>query len=217
MRIKDILLSLIRNQMTVYILVTTSLFNDCKIREQQYRQGISSLQKHVANTDYKVIIIENNGKRNTFLDDFGYDVLYTGNNSLPIENKGVKELRDIFDCISIYDIQDDDFIVKMTGRYVLENTSDFFTKLQLIKTNTYDCIIRYGSYCIDDIDNINDCITGLIGMRCKYILNILNLTTHECVEWKWAEATHAIPTERLCKLPRLGINMWTEHQVDGIV
>lgn len=47
------------------------------------------------------------------------EVYYTLNNNVQTNNKGYKELQDILDCIVKYNINDSDFIVKMTGRYIL--------------------------------------------------------------------------------------------------
>ena len=106
-------------------IITTSLIEGEKYekRKEQYINGIEKaidLTNNIANL--KMIIIENNGKRSTFLDNFkqeNIDIFYTNNNLLNIKNKGVKELKDILDCINFYDIKDDELIIKMTGRYVL--------------------------------------------------------------------------------------------------
>ena len=62
--------------------------------------------------NYKIIVVENNGKRDTFLDMLNCEVYYTENNFKQTGNKGVKELHDILDCIDKYNINDSDFIVK---------------------------------------------------------------------------------------------------------
>ena len=72
----------------IYFIVTTCLYNDCKIREQQYTNGINKLKELVQDLNienYKIIIVENNGLRNTFLNNFGCDVHYTNNNFLSIK------------------------------------------------------------------------------------------------------------------------------------
>ena len=56
-----------------YFLITTSIFNDSDVRKLEYIQGISQLLNGIIQneiTNYKVIIIENNGfEKKTFLDD----------------------------------------------------------------------------------------------------------------------------------------------------
>ena len=67
----------------------------------------------------KPIIVENNGLRETYLDELSCDVVYTTNNVSNFAHKGVNELLDIKEVINKYNIQDDDIVIKLTGRYKL--------------------------------------------------------------------------------------------------
>ena len=54
----------------IYFIVTTSIFNNCSIRKNQYIEGINKLKKIIQDLifeNYKIIIVENNGKRDKFL------------------------------------------------------------------------------------------------------------------------------------------------------
>jgi len=185
----------------IYILVTASLIlKDFEIRQKQYTAGINCVKKYFNNG--KIIIIENNGKRDTFLNDFGVDVFYTDNNKYTT-NKGGTELKDINDCINYYNINDDDFIIKITGRYLLIENSNFVNHVKHI--NKYDCLIQYGSFITPQKNKMNDCITGLIGMKCKYVKQIEYPLNHECVEWNWAKVTYQIQDDKICNLDKLGI------------
>jgi hypothetical protein len=163
------------------------------------------------NIDSQIIIVENNGKRPTFLDQFinknqNIHIFYTNNNFINTKNKGYKELMDVLDAIAFFNVQNDDFIVKITGRYIFQKDTEFFNKL--VAENNYDCILRYGPYYAPDENKINDCITGLIGLKCKYIKNINLPNENECVEWKWALATHEIQHEKKCIMTKLGIHIF---------
>jgi hypothetical protein len=155
--------------------------------------------------EVQVILIENNGSRTTFLDTVGCPVYYTNNNSIVTENKGIKEYQDIMDCIRHYNISDTDFIVKMTGRYILQDDCDFMKIVKNLHTTPYDCIIKYGSYQNPSLTQVEDCITGLIGMKCFYIKHIEKPKENECVEWKWAKATYLIHPSKIRSLSQLGI------------
>jgi hypothetical protein len=194
----------------IYFIVTTSLFNDCILRKTQYINGINILKQTIQNLNienYKIIIVENNGIRNTILDMLGCHVYYTSNNFLQINNKGVKELQDVLDCIEKYNINDTDFIVKMTGRYILNNNSEFMNIIKNIHNTKYECVIKYGSYCNPVNYKMDDCITGLIGMSCFYVKQIVKPNENECVEWKWAKVTHNIDNEKIYLVNNLGINI----------
>ena len=174
----------------LYFIVTTSLFNECLIRKEQYINGINKLKKIIQDLNilnYKIIIVENNRKRYTFLNMLDCEVYYTENNFLQTKEKGVKELQDIIDCIDKYNINDTDFIVKMTGRYILNDNSEFMNVIKNINNSNYDCVIKYGPYYKPVNYKMNDCITGLIGMSCYYVKLIEKPNENECVEFKWVK------------------------------
>lgn len=201
----------------IYFLVTCSFIDKHKIpyvikvpedyRMKEYLNGINTIlniSKYIP--DSKVIIIENNGKRNTVLDHYtGCSIFYTNNNMIPTNNKGIKELKDIRDCIEYYRIDDDDFIVKLSGRYKIIDPSPFIESLKSLEG--VDCILRYGSFNKPSDTRVKDCITGLIGMRCKYVNQIEEPHENDPVEWKWAWVTYGIPRERILALTKLGLYM----------
>ena len=182
--------------------ILTTCINDLNdpIRKEQYTRGINSVLSYIKNMkNCRVIIVENNGKRPTYLDNFGVDVLYTKNNSLGNE-KGTTELLDVLDCIKTFNISDEDFVVKMTGRYYLNTSSQFMDEIVKLDSST-ECIIHYGSHLKSN--DINDCITGLIGMRSKYIQKITRGINP--IEHSWAKTSHEIPPSKVRVLKTLGI------------
>ena len=200
----------------IFVIITTCIFNNCNIRKNQYIQGINSIKSVFANNNIncKMIIVENNGKRDTFLDYLGLPVLYTNNNKLNTSDKGYKELQDIFDCINEFKIDNENFIVKFTGRYLLHSSSVFIKILKEYNNNDndndnkYDCLIRYGAYFNEAPKyKVEDCVSGLIGMKCKYMRLVKQPEEHkECVEHNWAKATNLINNEKICILRSLGID-----------
>lgn len=174
----------------IYIIITTSLIKiDYELRKKEYIKGIYNIiekTKHIKNIKY--IIVENNGLSNSFLDEFNSicNLLYTNNNKYDTTNKGIKELFDIKECISKFNINDDDFIVKFTGRYYIKDNSEFIKTLEILNDDNYDCIIKHASF-IKNLFNINDSVTGLIGMRCKYVKLLYIPNESQCIEWVWAE------------------------------
>lgn len=192
----------------IFIIVTTSLIqNDFNLREIQYTMGITKLLKSIDTTmNIKVVIVENNGVRSTFLNNFLCDILYTENNKIVTRNKGIKELKDIFDCINYFKIDDNDFIVKITGRYILEDNSKFIELINNYSNYNTDCIIRFGCFSGELENRKETCVTGLIGMKCKYVKQIKMPTEeYECVEWNWAKV--AVSLDNVIELDTLGINI----------
>ncbi len=190
-------------QQPIYFIVTASLGEtitilpgqflplDKKIRMSQYRRCITRLVEVTARMDAKIIIVEGNGKRKTELDEFGLDVFYTNNNRLKTGNKGMKEHLDILDCMTYYNITDSDFVVKMTGRYFVHYNSSFI-KIVAEPNFQQDAVIKFGSF-LKPVDyQMEDCITGLIGMRARYIRSIRVPQETEAIEWCWARASYMI-------------------------
>jgi len=196
----------------IYFIVTTCLTKtDFLIRKNQYISSINKLISITSHLNKRIIIVENNGSRNTFLNTLGPPVIYTINNFIETKNKGIKELKDVLDCIDILKIKDDDFIVKITGRYLLSDDSHFIKKLNDLDSENIDCIIKYGSYMKPLNYKVEDSITGLIGMRCKYVKNVeMPCGEEHCVEWNWGKTAMTIPDENvyIIKDPNiLGINI----------
>lgn len=193
----------------IYFIITTSIFNKCYIRKMQYINGIKQITKIIKDLNienYKIIIVENNGVRNTFLNMFDCEIYYTKNNFLQTNNKGYKELQDILDCIDKYNINDTDFIVKMTGRYILNDNSEFMNVIKNMHTK-YDAVIKYGSYNNPVNYKMDDCITGLIGMSCFYVKQIKKPNENECVEWNWGKVTKLIEDNKIYIVNVLGIHI----------
>lgn len=156
----------------IYIIITTSINNKVGIqdnnhRQTRYNESIQQLLEFTKNIeDVYPIIVENNGIQQTFLDDLNCDVCYTNNNALQFPHKGENELLDIKEVIHKYQIQDDDFIIKITGRYRLLS-SDF---INLVKNNlnTYDAFVKFFDVCTLQYV-VDDCILGLFSIKCKYL------------------------------------------------
>ena len=155
----------------IYLIITTSINNrygvlNDEIRKSRYIDSISSTLKLIENdTLIKPIIVENNGLRDTYLKDLKCDVVYTNNNSIIATHKGINELMDIKHIINKYEINDDDFVIKLTGRYKILN--DKFFSLLNQNTDKYDVFIKFFNVCTKEY-MYDDCVLGLLALKCKY-------------------------------------------------
>jgi hypothetical protein len=152
----------------IYLIITTCVDNKYGLigvedRKKRYIDCIGSVLGFIKNNPLITpIIVENSGKKNTFLDDFGCNILYTNNNLISKE-KAINELQDIKDVICTYNIKDDDMIIKLTGRY---NTLDDSFLKQAVTTD-YDAIIKF--FNVSTLEYLeNDCVLGLLAVKCKY-------------------------------------------------
>lgn len=202
--------------MAIWVIITTSLIDsniagkDFKTRRNEYISGITKILKQFQGCN--IVIVENNSilsrpihiiPHKTFLNDFRIPVLYTRNNKYITRNYGMKELLDVFECINHFGIPDNDFIVKITGRYLLAEESNFVNEVK--KLQDTDAIIRYGAYYNPPQQKDTNCITGLIGLRCKYVKQIEIPDEDTFVEEKWAKKISELEDSKVCVLKQLGI------------
>ena len=155
----------------IYIIITTSINNKVGIQNMTHRQNLyiqcitRTLRLINNELDIKVIVVENNGNRKTYLDDLNCDVCYTDNNKFNCIHKGENELLDINEVINQYKIKDDDIIIKQTGRYKILNLNF----INLIKNNSqYDAFVKFYNVCTTQY-MLNDCVLGLFAIKCKYL------------------------------------------------
>lgn len=160
----------------IYLIITTSIQNrilsslNQEERKQQYLSSISHTLS-ILPKEIKPIIVENNGKRDTFLDHFKHynqsvPVIYTDNNQYQFKNKGINELLDVKEVIEKIKIKDNDIVIKLTGRYLL--TSPLFLNEIIEKETKYDAFIKFYGSCSLKYE-IYDCILGLYGIRAVYL------------------------------------------------
>jgi hypothetical protein len=171
----------------IYFIITTSINNKLGIKNDEHRQNkymdsIQNLLLLIENdTSIKPIIVENNGLRQTYLDNLKCDIVYTNNNVLNFSHKGENELLDIKDIIKQYNIQEEDTIIKITGRYKLLNLNF----INLVKQNNYDAYVKFFNVCTKTYMH-DDCVLGLFAIKCKY-LRKFNYTFMKSAECEFAE------------------------------
>jgi hypothetical protein len=174
----------------IYLIITASINNKFgstvdSQRTQRYIDAISGTLKHLPESIIPVIV-ENNGKRATFLDNFTHlgkpiQVIYTNNNKGQFKSKGVNEFLDVKEVIERVGIKFDDIIIKLTGRYrvlspkffeeVIENQTAYDTFIKFFGT----CSLKYEKY---------DCILGMYAMRTMFLklFNHNTLDNYESAE-----------------------------------
>lgn len=197
----------------MYLIITTSIINKnddnardryiMNHREERYRECIRSVVRVVENNEnIKVIIVENNGSRSTYLDGLGCEVLYTNNNEIRYAHKGLNELLDIKEVIERYNIKDEDMVIKLTGRYKMQDE----TFVRLVKENVerYDAFVKFYNVCTHEFMQ-NDSVLGLYGMRCKYIKS-MNYKCMKSGECEFAEHVRGVvPNDRIMEVKHLGL------------
>lgn len=153
---------------TYFIVNTCILDSEPSLRDEQYKNGISKLIELTKDMEnIQIIIVENNGCNQKYLEDYNNEVncttFYTNNNrNIETGNIGIKELIDVIHCIRRFDIGDDDFIVKMNGRYVLNDDSEFITALKNTVVKTKEVTVTDEAITYDNMVGIIDPNDALI-------------------------------------------------------
>lgn len=183
----------------IYLIITTSINNKfslinsdemCNERRDRYLYAISETLKQLPH-EIKPIIVENNCKRETYLDNFYHHhrqhvkVFYTENNTKQFKSKGTNELLDIKEVIDRYGIEDDDIIIKLTGRY--RSLSSTFFKDIIKNEKNYDAFVKFFDVA-DLMYKQYDCILGCYAIRSKFLklFNHLSIDNYNSAEIAFA-------------------------------
>lgn len=171
----------------IYLIITSSIINKLNYpkedRELRYKESIRQTLSLLPGCIHP-IIVENNGKRNTFLDDFNIPVHYTNSNKLSCFSKGGNEMLDVHAVIKEFNIQDDDIVIKLTGRYSVSN-NEFF-QFVLNNQDKYDSFVKFYNVSTKQFMD-NDCVLGLFAMRCKYLRQFRFTNIYQSPEVQFAQ------------------------------
>ena len=158
----------------IFLIFTSCIHNtrggrvDYEARKQRYITCINIAVEILK--DYpqiKPIIVENSGLSESYLDELNCDVVYTNNNSVDTkEKKGMNEMLDIQYVIEKYNIQDDDFVIKLTGRYRMRDNT--FLEKVINSINEYDIFMRFYNVCTRKKTKF-DCVLGYFAVKSKYL------------------------------------------------
>ena len=188
-----------------------------QMRYKQYVDSVPKVIQFAKELGARVIVVENNGPRETIFDGMGCEVLYTQHNGLQTKTKGTKELLDIWACIRHFQIPDDELIVKVSGRYKIDFEGNFCKELKQYNPETTDCILRYGWYGeMEKEEPHENCLTGLIAMKCKYVKAIQHEDKEmESVEWNWARTSLTLDPQRVVAIKgSIGYRMYEWNTFD---
>lgn len=145
----------------IQVMCTAALIKDSfEVRQKEYVQSLGVL-KHYGYEPYVVEAICPKGP--TFLDNYSQHVCYSNVNNAKLRNKGVNEARSMMVALQQFNFDDNDIIIKLTGRHCF--ASDAFFKI--IQNNPeVDAFVLYP----DQYGNIS---TICFALRCNYFKGML--------------------------------------------
>jgi len=198
--------------MKVYLIITTCINNKVGLvnyeeRKARYLHCIPSAVEQWKSIFLTTpIIVENTQVQPTYLNDIkGANVIYTQNNTNLVWHKGRNELLDIKEVIKQLNIEDNDIVIKLTGRYkVLDN---YFFKLindNLNSSNPCNAFAKFYNVCTQKYTQ-GDCVLGLIATRCKFWKEFNYANNVLSPEVQFARYIHTRSKGHVIKVDNLGL------------
>lgn len=178
----------------IYLIITTSIHNKFGLqnnlkRKEDYVVAITESLLHVPPC-ITPIIVENNGLHATYLDYFMHNgkkvpVIYTNNNKYQFKSKGINEALDIKEVILKMNIQNNDMIIKLTGRYKVLSPLLFNEVIEHEKINAF---VKF--YDVTQLkEEKYNCVLGFYAIRCLYfkLWNCLSIQRYDSAEVAFAK------------------------------
>ena len=120
----------------------------------------------------------------------------------------MKEMLDIQRVCQAFEFDEEDIVIKLTGRYLLENPATFLKSL-IDNQDSYDAFMKFFNICTMSYDPA-DCILGLCGVRYKYLLEFnprYMLEEHSAERVFSAFVRRTIDKDRIFEATHLGLRL----------
>jgi 5S rRNA maturation endonuclease (ribonuclease M5) len=154
-------------------------------RKQQYTRAL----KRVSEFCYKPYIVESCVPGPTFLNDLSTEVLHTLSNNPHLKNKGVNEFVSMIKAFEHWSFNDDDIIVKLTGRYFFQN--DAFLRF-LEDSSDIDCAAKFVTVPAGPTKGVDAVLTGCFAMRCDLFKQMLTFFDYDWLEREMMCVEHVV-------------------------
>jgi hypothetical protein len=144
---------------SIRILCTAALIqNQWELRKQEYCTAINLIKSF----GYPTYIVESCSQGPTFLNDLSENVFYSQSNIAWLRNKGINEALSMLFFLEQCDFDDNDIIVKFTGRYIF--TSNQF--LNIVASHPeIDAFVRFNPF--------GEVYESCYALRFKYLKEML--------------------------------------------
>jgi hypothetical protein len=185
--------------------------------EKRKNQYIRSLQALVS-YGYNPYVVESCAAGPTFLDEYSNNVCYTLSNDARLKNKGVNESVSLLKALEEWNFNDEDIILKLTGRYFLQ--SDKLLRV-LEELDDVAAVAKFGKF------NYPYVLTGCFAMRCDLMKQMYASFDYQklekemiCIEDEVGRYLDALQKKgkKLIRLEHLGVeaNVFRLHALDKL-
>jgi hypothetical protein len=174
--------------------------------EQRKNQYIRALRR-IVEFGYHPYIVESCVQGPTFLDDWSKDTLYSQTNDVSLKNKGVNEFKSLLYAFNDWNFDDDDIIVKLTGRYFFQ--ADAFIR-SLENMDNIDCAAKFVTVPVTGVDAV---LTGCFAMRFGLFKEMLEFFDYDELERAMICVEHVVGPY-LNNLSKKGYNVIRRKKLD---
>lgn len=154
-------------------------------RKQQYTRALTRVNEFC----YKPYIVESCVAGPTFLNDLSSEVLYSLSNNTHLKNKGVNEFVSMIKAFEYWNFNDDDIIVKLTGRYFFQG--DAFLRF-LEDSLDVDCAAKFVTVPAGPTKGVDAVLTGCFAMRCDLFKRMLTFFDYGWLEREMMCVEHVV-------------------------
>lgn len=139
----------------IHILYVSAVIPDqYEWRKREYLESLNKLKSY----NIEPWIIEATNVQSTYFDDLVEHVLYPNQNDLSLRNQGVNEARSIIKVFDQLPFDDEDIVIKLTGRYLLYESTFIDT---ILANPEFDAYIKWDA-------NKWQIFTGCFAMKWKH-------------------------------------------------
>lgn len=164
----------------IYVVSTAALLtNQADHREKEYIQSLRIIKK-LGFTPYIIEACKKKGP--TFFERYTPHVFYSTMNDPVLHNKGVNEGKTMLEGLKAFHFEDDDIIIKTTGRYHF--ISDYFVRMVKNNPNTDAFFLLIAAD--------QQVLTSCFAMRYKHLITMLESFDYNDME------TNMISIETIC-------------------
>jgi|SRR5579862_4787806 len=149
----------------IHVIMTSAVIpHQYEWRKMEYLTGFNAIKSY----GFNPWIIEATKVTSTFYDEISNQVLYPQTNDLSLRNKGVNETMSMRASLPYLPFEDDDIVIKLTGRYHLYSRE--FIHIIEANANDYDAFVCWGKHFVTR----GHVFTGCFAMRWKYFKKIIS-------------------------------------------
>lgn len=159
------------------------------IKEEERKQQYSKALHRVIEFGYRPYIVESCVSGPSYFDGMSSTVFYSLSNNPALRNKGVNEFVSMIKAFQHWDFDDEDMIIKLTGRYYF--MSDSFIRF-IEDAEDVDAAAKFVTVPAGPTKGVDAVLTGCFAMKCGEFKKMLNHFDYDWLEREMICVEHVV-------------------------